>query len=348
MNTAGSNKRPLKGLGTVDRKAIRIEDDSLVKMELPAPHSQPMIMQACVDGLDLLGWARSRRSLIDSFLLKHGAILFRNFRTEALSGFAEFVKTISGDPLEYRERSSPRTHIQDNIYTSTEYPSDQAIFLHNENSYAHTWPGKVFFLCSMPPEKGGATPIADCRKVREWIDPAIQERFIRKKILYVRNFNEDVGLPWQTVFGTADRIKVEEQCLRAGYQVEWKDRNGLRTKRIGQVVRQHPRSGEMVWFNHATFFHISTLSEVIREALKAQFSDGDLPNNTFYGDGSSIEPSVLDELRAAYERAKVSVPWRSGDILMVDNLLTAHGREAYSGHRCIHVAMSEPSSEEAI
>lgn len=51
---------------------------------------------------------------------------------------------VSGDLLEYRERSSPRTHVEHNIYTSTEYPAHHPIFLHNENSYAHTWPLNLF------------------------------------------------------------------------------------------------------------------------------------------------------------------------------------------------------------
>jgi alpha-ketoglutarate-dependent taurine dioxygenase len=37
----------------------------------------------------------------------------------------------------------------------------------------------------------------------------------------------------------------------------------------------------------------------------------------------------------------VAFPWQKGDILMVDNMLAAHGREPFTGPRKIMVAMAE-------
>ena len=51
---------------------------------------------------------------------------------------------------------------------------------------------------------------------------------------------------------------------------------------------------------------------------------------------------MLDELRAAYAAEKVVTPWHEGDILMLDNMLTAHGREAFTLPRRIAVGMTEP------
>jgi hypothetical protein len=82
--------------------------------------------------------------------------------------------------------------------------------------------------------------------------------------------------------------------------------------------------------------------------MVAEFSDGDLPANTYYGDGSPIEPEVLDHLRAAYHAETVSFPWQQGDLLMLDNMLVAHGRAPYAGARQILVGMSEPTGEEHV
>jgi hypothetical protein len=68
----------------------------------------------------------------------------------------------------------------------------------------------------------------------------------------------------------------------------------------------------------------------------------DLPNNTYYGDGSPIESSVLDEIREAYRREAASFAWQEGDILMLDNMLVAHSRNPYVGRREVLVAMAEP------
>ena len=38
------------------------------------------------------------------------------------------------------------------IYTSTDYPASQWIELHNEMSYSHNWPGKIYFFCATAAE----------------------------------------------------------------------------------------------------------------------------------------------------------------------------------------------------
>jgi alpha-ketoglutarate-dependent taurine dioxygenase len=327
---------------------MRVAGDRVATVGAPSGTSPAATVYANVDGVSLSEWAAANRSSITSLLATHGVILLRRFQISGPQDFAQFVRAVSGEPLEYRERSSPRSHVSDRIYTSTEYPPDQPIFLHNENSYAHTWPLMLSFMCVVPPAQGGETPFADCRRVYRAIPDTIREEFVKRRVLYVRNFGDRLGLPWQTAFGTDDRAHVETQLRASGYDFEWLGAGRLRTKRVGPAVARHPRTGELSWFNHATFFHVSTLPPEMGEALRAQFPDEDLPNNTYYGDGGAIEPAVLETLRQCYLDAKHSTPWQAGDVLMLDNVLVAHGREPYSGAREIRVAMSEPCAEDAI
>jgi hypothetical protein len=88
-------------------------------------------------------------------------------------------------------------------------------------------------------------------------------------------------------------------------------------------------------------FHVSNLSAPVREALLAEFKDDELPRNAFYGDGSAIESSVLDEIRETYKATAIAFPWQRGDILMVDNFLVSHGREPFAGPRKVLVALAE-------
>jgi len=345
-----SVESPLKGLGIIRRKAFGLTEHGLVRTEHFATDKKlPLVVEPAVKGVGLVEWARSNREFVDKNLSECGGVLFRGFNLSGVGDFQSFVRTVSeGDLLEYRERSSPRSHVAGNVYTSTDYPADQPIFLHNENSYQHTWPLKIFFFCVMAAEQGGETPIADVRKIYQRIDPDIRARFAEKKWMYVRNFDDRFGLPWQTVFQTTDKQAVEDYCHRNHIIAEWRDRDRLRTRAVREAAAKHPRTGEDVWFNHATFFHVTTLEPIIRDAFMLEFKEEDLPNNTYYGDGSPIEPEVLEELRAAYRAETVSFPWQEGDILMVDNMLAAHGRAPYSGHRKILVGMTEPFSRESL
>jgi alpha-ketoglutarate-dependent taurine dioxygenase len=340
---------PLMKMPDVTRKRLDLARPSLISQSIFAEDRfSPLVLQPAVSGIDTIAWAKDNIDFIRSELERYGAILFRKFGIATAEEFNRFVKAISGDPLEYRERSSPRSQVADRVYTSTDYPADQVIFPHNEHSYAKVFPLKLYFFCKKPAPEGGETPLVDCRRVLLRLDSRIKERFARKKWMYVRNFGDGLGLSWQEVFQTEDRAEVEAYCKAVDIQVEWKEKNRLRTRQIRPAVIQHPRTGEPVWFNHATFFHVSTLPIAIQEELLGEFQEQDLPNNTFYGDGSPIEPEVIGELRDAYTRESISFGWEQGDVVLLDNIFTAHARNSYTGPREILFSMAEPHSRNDI
>jgi alpha-ketoglutarate-dependent taurine dioxygenase len=333
----------IKRLPKVKRRTAPAEPDSWVSLEtLGAGGEPPLLIQPAVRGVNLSDWAQANRDLIEERLLRHGALLFRGFEIADAGGFERFIRATSGEWTQYREPATPRSQVSENIYTSTEYPAEHAIFLHNENSHCASWPLKIYFLCLAPAASGGETPIADCRKVLSRISPRVRERFIEKKVMYVRNFGDGLGFPWQDVFNTTRQAEVAEYCRRADMDFEWKqDGARLRIRYVRPAVARRPQSGEMVWFNHATFFHISTLEPATRAALLSVLPEEDLPYNTYYGDGSPIEASVMDELRSAYLQETISFPWRRGDVLFLDNMLMAHGRAPYTGPRKVLVGMAD-------
>lgn len=298
--------------------------------------------------VDLIDWARANQQFIEAGLAKHGALLFRGFPVRGADEFEELIETISGELIEYHERSSPRSLVRGRIYTSTDHPARLSIFPHNEQSYNETFPLRISFYCQQPAARGGATPIGDTRRVFQHLDPRIRERFMQKKYMYVRNYGTGLGLTWQNVFQTGDRGEVERYCRASGIEFEWRGPDSLRTTQIRPAAARHPKTGEWVWFNHATFFHVSTLEPGLREALLEAVGEDELPNNTCYGDGSAIEPWVLDELRAAYLKGMTSFAWQEGDILLLDNMLTAHGRQPFEGPRKVLTAMAEPWSWENV
>lgn len=320
-----------------------IEVDSKVQKSFPnGPSALPLQLspQQTVSPID---WARENRDAIEALLVQHGAILFRGFSVTDVEDFKGFLVAICGPLSPYFERSSPRTEVSGNIFTSTDYPPDQPIFLHNEQSYNRMFPRHIAFFCKVPPEQGGETPIADCRRIFRGIPDQMRTSLIERRYRYVRNYRRGLGLPWQTVFQTDDPNEVERYCQANEVSCEWLDRKRLRTHQIRSVAARHPISGEETWFNHLTFFHFSTLPPATQEALLELGSEDSLPNNTFYGDGQAFEPEVVSTLREIYQQELVSFPWKEGDVLLLDNMLTAHGRKPFSGSRSILTAMATPT-----
>ena len=270
-----------------------------------------------------------------------GAVLLRGFQVGGVDGFEAAVRTLSGEPLSYTERSSPRTSVKGHVYTSTDYPPTEEIFFHNENSYQTSWPMTLFFYCVQPPRERGATPLSDIRRVLKAIDPSVREEFSRRGWMLVRNFSADVGLPWPEVFGTQDRAEVARYCSENGIDVEWKADNGLRTTSVRNAIHRHPRTGDEIWFNHAAFFHISTFPPEVQEGLRAIFAEEDLPSNTYFGDGEPVPDDAMEHIRACYRDAGTRFDYREGDVLVVDNMLAAHAREPFTPPRQIVVAMAE-------
>lgn len=276
-----------------------------------------------------------------------GAILMRGFAVAGAEEFRNFVADLGQPLLSYEFGSTPRTQLGSGVYTSTEYPAHQTIPLHNEQSYTREWPLKIFFHCVQPAQQGGDTPIGDSRRIYRRIDAALRARFADKGLLYVRNYGNGFDVPWQQVFNTGERAVVEAYCRRHDIAWEWKSDGELRTRQRCQAVAEHPHTRERVWFNQAHLFHVSHLGDDLRDVLLDAVGEADLPRNVYYGDGTAIEDEALAQVRAVLAECEVRFPWRAGDVLLLDNMLTAHGRTPFSGPRRVVVAMTEAFSSSA-
>jgi len=325
------------------RRAVGVAPSELVlAAPLDAGRPLPLVARPAVDGVDLVVWAGDHRDWVERRLEQHGGILFRNFGIDSTARLEALIVALYGSLLTYNDRVQPRAQVSGNVYTSTQYPADQEIELHNECSYSYSWPMRIAFLCLQPAAQGGATPIADCRRVLARIESAVRERFIERGVQYVRNFGDGFGITWQEAFQTDDRAEMEAFCARTGVRLEWKDDGRLRTRSNRPVAVAHPRTGEAVWFNAAVSSHISTVEPSVRATLEADFAPDELPKNSLYGDGAPIEAATLDAIRRAYREETVTFEWQRGDVLLLDNMLACHGRLPYRGERKVVVAMAEP------
>ncbi len=272
----------------------------------------------------------------------HGAVLFRGFDLRDRASFDGFAKGVA-EPLEYVHGNSPRTRLTDAVYTSTEFPPEYKISFHNELSYCSSWPRYLLFFCNVEPKVGGETPLVDSHALWCALPEQLRERFVTKGLLYIRNLHGGSGLgpSWNKTFGTTDRARVETLCEQGDLRFSWRPDGSLRVWERRPATRVHPLTGEHLWFNQADQFHPTNHPEDVRRSLMKHYQgrEVEMPHYCLHGDGSPLEPADLDVVRAAADALATQFAWQHGDLLLVDNMKAAHGRNPYVGPREVLVSM---------
>jgi alpha-ketoglutarate-dependent taurine dioxygenase len=295
---------------------------------------------------DICSLLAGQSDRVDELLHRHGAILFRGFGVGSVESFQRFMDALPKDKPRYIDGNSPRSKLSHSVYTSTEYPAELRISLHNELSYSHTWPSRLYFCCVVAPQSGGSTVIADSRAILRRLSPSLVQLFEDKGVTYVRNLHggsgTTIGKSWQQTFETDSRAEVDAYCRSADIKHEWKPDGGLRLVQSGPATALHPKTGERVWFNQLEQFHPSSNPPEVYEALSVIYEDSpfDMPQYACFGDGQPATDDMLAEVRAAMTQESIEFPWEQGDLMIVDNMLTAHGRAPYTGPRKILLSMT--------
>ncbi len=288
--------------------------------------------------LDVVQWAKENREALNNLLVQQGALLLRGFEINGPEKFNALFSIICGDAMEYKNRTSPRDQVYNNVYTSTSHPSDQTIHMHTENSYSNAYNRIISFYCLVAPTIGGETPIADERKLLESLRQSTVDKFREKGVRYVRNTVPGIGLDWRTIYQTDDRDEVSKKIRELGYDFSWVDEDHLRVAWNLPAFQRHPITKEDMWFNHMYFGHKNLYDPAILEF----FPEEDLPFLTCYGDGSPIEDDVLEEFKNFYLENCIVFKWQKDDFLLLDNMMYSHGRKPFEGDRTILTAMGKP------
>ena len=283
----------------------------------------------------LCDYLMEERTSVEQLLRQHGGILFRGFGLSGPSDFQACATCAGAQPFGYVGGDSPRSRVSADVYTSTDHPASEIISLHNEMSYLPEWPMRLFFFCAVPATSGGQTSLARGGDVLRSLPPHVVEKFRERKINYIRNFHSGIrfGKSWQATYSTDDRAVVEGVISRQGSTCRWSSDGGLRVSTQCSALARHPQTGEEVWFNQAEQYHPSALEPAARKLMEEMVGPGQLPHHCEYGDGEPLEEDVLKAIRIALNENKLLFNWHPGDLLMIDNVLMMHGREAFKGVR---------------
>ena len=275
-----------------------------------------------------------------TMLTERKALVWRGFDV-GRDEFDAMVDLLLPQRWAYRHGNSPRTKVGDNIYTSTEYPPEYTISMHNELSYAKRYPSRLLFYCHQAPETGGATPIVDGATWLAALDDEVRDAFAGG-VRYRQNLHDGVGFgkSWQQTFESDSRDEVEGFLAGTGAEWEWRQDGGLRVEQPGPSTIVDERTGSEVWFNQADQWHAATLGDETAAALASIMPEADMPQSVVFADGSPVPADYVTQVRDRGLAQAVDVDWNQGDLMLIDNVLVGHGRRPFTGPRRVLVAMA--------
>jgi alpha-ketoglutarate-dependent taurine dioxygenase len=292
---------------------------------------------------DAARWAAQHRDALRAAVARHGSLLVRGLGLRE-AGEAEAVFRQLGSLMTETEAFAPRSRYAQGVYSSSKWPATDPMCMHHEMSYGLRFPSFMLFACLTTPTEGGATPVADSPAVLRALPTELVERFERVGWLLIRNYTHEVGVSLDEAFGTYDRRGVEKYCRANAITFEWQPGGALRTWQRRSAIARHPLSGQSCWFNQIAFLNEWTMDPEVREYLKDVYGADGLPFTTRFGNGDPIEADVVRLINEVYEANTTRERWQAGDLMLVDNVRTAHAREVFMGPREVVVGMADAVS----
>ncbi len=310
--------------------------------EISLPHQKEYIGRRFPLALELahaaksaaaFDWIGRHRDEFDARLAEHGAILFRGFPVRTAGDFDVFVAAFDYPNFRYEDSLSNAVRVvySERVFSANEAPADVMIFLHHEMAQTPLYPSKLFFFCEQAAVDGGATPICRSDVLLERLAGECP-RFVAdceaKGLRYsnvmpaANDASSGMGRSWQSTLRAQQPADAERRLRDLGYSWEWLTDGCLRaTTPVLPAVRTSP-AGRKVFFN-----------QLIAAFTGWKDARNDPAKAITHGDGSPLDPAGVQAAVAIADELTFDVPWQSGDVVLVDNFLTMHGRRPFVGKR---------------
>ncbi|MEX0174082.1 TauD/TfdA family dioxygenase [Streptomyces sp. LMG1-1-1.1] len=275
-------------------------------------------------------WLRDTAETLRHHLLVHGAVLVHGLPLDGPGGLAEARDALGIAGHTPTEAFNDRTDFGDGILSPITWPGDRMLCPFQEGSFSRTYPTRVLTACVTPPDGDGRTHLSDTRRLIEHLPKPLADRVRTLGWTLARSFHEGFGISWRQAFSVADRAALDDVFEAAGIEARWLPGGTLHTVRHRPGVIAHPVTGEECWFNQISFLNAGNLDPAERAIMTKAFGEY-LPMNSYLGDGSPFSDEDLAAILHAYDAVRTDVRWRSGDLLITDNIITAQGRSAFEG-----------------
>ena len=214
-------------------------------------------------------------------------------------------------------------------------------------SYAFYAPGRLLFYCLQPAPVGGENLVADMDKVATHLRPAFLAKLYNEPIILPRIYLNGADIKtnhyppmstWQQAFDTKNKQTAEQQALQGGYCVNWLPDDLMQTSITLFQTIEH--QGQQKLFT-------SLCENIDVKNINYSLAEGELKTHLeklqfCWADHTPFLAEDVAIFNQAYENEELKIPLQAGEILLINNLACAHGREAYQGKREIYVSMGDP------
>ncbi|MGD9472320.1 MAG: TauD/TfdA family dioxygenase [Novosphingobium sp.] len=294
-------------------------------------------------------WVTTHREALDALILEHGGIVLRGFPLTSSEDFGAVSACFPAYTGGYQGGAAARRAVAKGVYEATQRTGDQTIPIHQEMFYLRDYPARIAFFAKKVAEQGGETTIADMRGVTREMPGAIRTKLESLGIQNIRNFAAKTGNTeenrlmdkrgWDFAFYTDSEAEVEAVCARRNLRPHWHEDGSLTVFNLEDAFVAHPQSGERVYRGgvHIAHFYRGSYDNTGQAAeLRAQ---QEFPSGAYLGDGSDLPEDEDAAFQQLVDRFTYSWKWQNGDVMILDNLLTGHGRNPFSGTRATEVAL---------
>jgi alpha-ketoglutarate-dependent taurine dioxygenase len=341
-----------------DIRQAQAEARSKEAVEFTRTVNKEDVLPAGADKDAELAWMSENAKDLKDSMEKNGAVVFRGFDLmKEQKGFEEFYEAIGMktclDPL-FSVSARPTADGNKNsaVYEAVNKESRKNFFIGMHNEFVGTRaPRAAAFVSFKAAETGGEFIVGDGRAVFRDLDPDVLERLHQRKIRYgvmelpffgwVDKLPENLQAPTMSTFRALASAAIN---VKVDFNVELlEQRGGYDNTRILQArapsqapVVRHPVTREPTWFCNV-HSHSSKLRKAREDEYGAEkFEDGASQINKsdfFYGDDGDLSDADLKHLDEVTRKNMKYIKMKEGDVVLLDNYKTMHGRNVFDGTR---------------
>jgi alpha-ketoglutarate-dependent taurine dioxygenase len=333
--------------------AAHDELDGAVECRVLAPGQPPLFIEALPGAFagadEAVAWAAKHRPALDQLIERHGGIVLRGFPFATSEDFGAITACFPQFTGGYQGGAAARRSVAKGVYEATQRTGDQSIPIHQEMFYLRDYPPRLAFFARKVAERGGETLIADMRAITAALPSPIRAKLEAHGIRNVRNFAAKTGNTeetrlmdkrgWDFAFYTDSMDEVNAICARRHMRPHWHEDGSLTVFNQEDAFVAHPSTGERVYRSGLHIAHFYRGSYDQTGAAAELRASQEFPSGAFLGDGSELDSAEDAELCAVVDRFTYQWPWQDGDVMILDNLLTGHGRNPFEGTRATEVAL---------